>query len=432
MTPALAVMLVVVLMMVLGMGAGITTLELRQQRKGIADKMGPLAEKAALSADEEKEFDGLRAEALRLGKAIERQEFTAGERKAVDTLDPLQTRTAPETAPKPKGKILIPNPGFENIGELIYCHRFAPSDKRILALMEMNVGESGGAAVPDEFSTKFLEVTPAEAIVRPRATTMPQGGAPDAALTIPALQQGAAGNMYGGVTVDWIAEGGTKPETQAKLKDVTLQPKEVAAHIVVTDKLLRNWQACAATVERLLRGALLAAEDVAFLTGNGMTRPLGAIVGPARKLVNRQEALKIGYLDLVNMEAEFLDSPAAVWVVSKRAVRQLRIMEDNAGQLIWSDPKAGMPATLMGRPVVISYRSPALGSLGDIMLADFTYYLIRDGASLQVAASPHVFFRENKTVIKAFKTVDAAPWPDGPFLQEDGQTYSPFVVLDVP
>ena len=38
----------------------------------------------------------------------------------------------------------------------------------------------------------------------------------------------------------------------------------------------------------------------------------------------------------------------------------------------------------------------------------------------------------NKTVIKAFKTVDGAPWPDAPFLQEDGQTYSPFVVLDVP
>jgi hypothetical protein len=82
--------------------------------------------------------------------------------------------------------------------------------------------------------------------------------------------------------------------------------------------------------------------------------------------------------------------------------------------------------------VVRNFRSPALGTLGDVLLLVPTYYLIKDGVATTVAASEHVLFKQNKTVVKAFKSVDGGPWLDGPIAQEDGQTYSPFVALDVP
>ena len=201
----------------------------------------------------------------------------------------------------------------------------------------------------------------------------------------------------------------------------------------MTDKLLRNWSAATTLIERMLRGALLAAEDVAFFSGNSAGRPNGILAADALKKVNRAGAGAVAYDDLVNMEAEFHEDGEPVWVVNPRVIPKLRKMEDSAGHLIWQEnARSGAPATLLGRPVLKNYRSPAVGSLGDVLLANFSYYLIKDGVDVTVAASEHVLFKQNKTVVKAFKTVDGGPWLDGPIAQEDGNTYSPFVALDVP
>ena len=49
-----------------------------------------------------------------------------------------------------------------------------------------------------------------------------------------------------------------------------------------------------------------------------------------------------------------------------------------------------------------------------------------------MAASEHVKFLQNKTVIKIFWNVDGAPWLKAPFKEENGYEVSPFVALDVP
>lgn len=46
--------------------------------------------------------------------------------------------------------------------------------------------------------------------------------------------------VFGGVEVYWTAEGGLKQETDAGLKEISLEPQEVSAVTIVTDKLLRN------------------------------------------------------------------------------------------------------------------------------------------------------------------------------------------------
>jgi HK97 family phage major capsid protein len=77
-------------------------------------------------------------------------------------------------------------------------------------------------------------------------------------------------------------------------------------------------------------------------------------------------------------------------------------------------------------------RSVGLGSKGDIVLADWFYYVIKDGSGPFVAASEHVLFRQNKTVVKIFWNVDGAPWLTAPIKEENGYEVSPFVGLDVP
>jgi len=421
-------------------------LELKRARKELVEKLTPLAEKDALSEDEAKSFSEMRGQAESLARQIERLQFVDGEREALARLDPVPVRPKPDDDRRPappRGQAIEPgtrvnrpgieNPGFECVGELVYCARFQPQDSRILALQEMGTGESGGLPIPDDINPTLREVRPQEAIFRSRATVVPAGESPDADLVLPSLNQGSGANIYGGVVVDWIGEGQEKPETGIKLKETRWSPKEVAAHIVVTDKLLRNWRSASSLIDRMLRGGILSAEDVAFLRGNGKGRPLGVLASKALKKVNRAGADDVGYADLAAMEAELHEDGEAIWVVSPRVIPKLRQMEDTAGHLIWQeDARSGAPASLLGRTVVRNYRSPALGTLGDVLLIVPSYYLIKDGVATTVAASEHVLFKQNKTVVKAFKTVDGGPWLDGPIAQEDGQTYSPFVALDVP
>ncbi len=301
---------------------------------------------------------------------------------------------------------------------------------------EQNMGDgpSGGFMVPKQFRGELLSVDQAAAAVRPRARVIPAGTPPDAEISMPALDQSSAQNMYGGVEVAWIAEGGTKPPTDAKLREVRLAPKEVAATVVLTDKLLRNWQAAGAILSELLRKAMGAAEDAGFINGSGVGRPLGFLGSGALITVNRAGANTIAYEDVVAMEASLLAGAQPVWLTTRRAVGELRMMEDTEGHLIWTSGNAveGRPPTLLGYPVLVVPRMPALGTLGDLVLVDLSYYLIKDGSGPFIASSEHVHFATNKTVIKAFWNVDGAPWLNTPIVQENGDTQSPFVALDVP
>jgi HK97 family phage major capsid protein len=114
---------------------------------------------------------------------------------------------------------------------------------------------------------------------------------------------------------------------------------------------------------------------------------------------------------------------------------EISTMTDGNGRYIFinGDASKGIPATLSGYPLKYTCKTPVLGTMGDLMLVDLRYYLVKDGSGPFVAASEHVHFVNNKTVIKCFWNVDGKGWLASPLTLEDGVTkVSPFVVLDVP
>jgi HK97 family phage major capsid protein len=167
------------------------------------------------------------------------------------------------------------------------------------------------------------------------------------------------------------------------------------------------------------------------LTGPGGARPQGVIGAGGTVNVVRAGAGAVAYNDIVNMYARVLMGGALVWVGSPTLLPQLMTMVDAGGNLVWQpNAREGAPGTLLGIPFLINQRSPVLGATGDLLLADWNYYLIKDGSGPFVAASEHVLFRNNQTVIKAFWNVDGEPWLTTPLLLEDGvTTMSPFVAL---
>jgi HK97 family phage major capsid protein len=303
-------------------------------------------------------------------------------------------------------------------------------EKRALS---MGVGAQGGFLVPEQFDANIRMVTDGSVLIRPRAQVIPAGDPPDSAITIPALDQSGARGVYSGVTVDWIAEGHQKPETEPRFSEIKLEPHEVAASVFITDKLLRNSKAAGALVQQLMRKVVIAAEEDAFYTGDGVGKPLGIIGHPSSINVARTAAAQIQYADIVGMYSQAKFGGKLAWIASQTTLPQLMTLADPgaAGTLIWQpNAREGAPGTLLGIPVLLNDQSPVLGALGDLALVDLDYYLIKDGSGIAIAMSEHVRFRENQVCIKVFWNVDGQPWLTTPLLQRDGASQvSPFVVL---
>lgn len=328
---------------------------------------------------------------------------------------------------------------FESFGEFAATVARNPNDQRLVyiqrqaAEQRMDDGPRGGFMVPTEFRAELFQVEPGQALVRPRARVLPAGSPPDAAITFPALDQtgDAPNNVFGGVTVKWIGEGKQKPKTDFKLRQITLQPQEVAATLDVTDKLLRNWQAAGAMVTDLFRGAIRQAEDFAFISGDGIGKPKGFLTSPARLEVARQTANQITYRDLFNMLSKLLmRGGSPVWTATQSLIPLLAVIKDDEGRFVFvQSVTSGMPSTLLGYPIVWNEHTPLAGQKGDLTLTNLDYYLIKDGSGPFIASSEHVRFEENMTVFKTFWNVDAQSWLTEPFKLANGHTVSPFVIL---
>lgn len=389
-------------------------------------------EERSLSSDELSQIDAaltraknIRGEIDAFYRLMEEERAASGAGNVIPTLNNPGEGIDVENRGEPK---------WDHFGEFLYAVRFNPADPRLQRRdMSVSVPESGGYLVPTEYRTEILMVDPQSAIVRPRATVIPAGSQPDAEVSMVALDQSGDNGVYSGVTVQWIGEGEEKPKTEPSLREISWAPHEVAGHVVVTDKLLRNAPAAGTLVQTLLRQAINAAEDHAFIAGDGDGKPLGILNSGATIYVNRETANQISYEDLVAMYSRMKFGGSLVWIGSQSLLPQLMTLRDYTGNLIWQpNAREGAPGTLLGIPFLLNERSPALGQKGDLILADLQYYVIKDGAGVFIEASQHVHFTSNKTVIKAFWNVDAKPWLTTPIKQENDFEVSPFVALDLP
>ena len=71
----------------------------------------------------------------------------------------------------------------------------------------------------------------------------------------------------------------------------------------------------------------------------------------------------------------------------------------------------------------------ALGDVGDILLGDFSQYLLIDKGSVEMASSMHVQFLTDELVFRFIYRVDGQSSWNAPLTPFKGATLSPFVTL---
>lgn len=304
------------------------------------------------------------------------------------------------------------------------------------ALGESN-GVDGGFLVPEQFMNEIMRERLENSVVRANGARIINMNSN--ILRIPAVNMAsnAAGSLFGGVAAYWTAEAETKVASAPKFKQVKLEANKLIGYVESSDELDNDAiTSMGGLLQDLFGQAIAFEEDNAFLTGNGVGKPLGILNAPATVAVTRTTASKVGTVDLVNMLARFYRKGGQpVWIISQTVLPEIYKLKDENSNYILLPGSNGsianaLPTSIYGIPVIVSEKLPALGTSGDIMLADMRYYLVGDRQQLTVDESIHVKFQTDEKSWRFVTRVDGQPWLDSAITPRQGvDTLSPFVKL---
>jgi HK97 family phage major capsid protein len=304
------------------------------------------------------------------------------------------------------------------------------------ALGESN-GVDGGFLVPEQFMNEVQQVRLENSVVRSsgaRVISMNSN-----ILRIPSLNvaSNAAGSIFGGVAAYWTGEAETKTASAPKFKQLTLEAQKLIGYVESSDELNNDAiVSMGGLLQDLFTQTIAFEEDSAFLTGNGVGKPLGIINAPAAISVTRTTASRVGTVDLVAMLARFYQKGGnPVWMINQSVLPEIyKLKDENSNYILlpgMNNSIAGaLPITIYGIPVVVTEKLPALGTSGDIVLADMGYYLIGDRQQITIDESMHVKFQTDEKSWRFVTRVAGQPWLDSAITpRAGGSTLSPFVKL---
>lgn len=301
------------------------------------------------------------------------------------------------------------------------------------------VGATGGFLVPVEYQNQLQGIMGEGALVRGRATRIPMARRQ---INLPVLDQTGttAGipHWFGGMRFYWAEEASSKTESDANFRQVSLVAHKLIGYTRASDELVDD---SAISLDAFLSGPLGFAggvtwmEDFAFLQGTGAGQPLGVINAGATITVARIVQAGVTYADLVNMYEAFLPSSQGIWFISQSVISNLMTMQDPSGQYMWPSlfgggAATGRPPTLLGMPVVFTEKLPRVGTAGDVLLADWRYYLLGDRQATTIESTKFDRWQYDQTSWRVVHRVDGQPWLSTPLTYQDGTTtVSPFVIL---
>jgi HK97 family phage major capsid protein len=300
-----------------------------------------------------------------------------------------------------------------------------------------STGADGGYIVPEEFMNEVQRVQLEQSVVRANgARVIPMNSN---ILKVPALNiaSNASGSLFGGISANWTGEAKAITASAPKFKQVTLEAKKLVGYVESSDELDNDAiVSMGGLLQDLFVQTIAFEEDSAFLTGNGVGKPLGIVNAPATVAVTRTTASKVGTVDLVNMLARFYRKGGQpVWIINQSVLPEIyKLKDENSNYILLpgmnSSIAGALPNTIYGIPVIVSEKLPALGTSGDILLADMRYYLIGDRQRITVDESMHVKFSTDEKAWRFVTRLDGQPWIDSAITpRAGGSTLSPFVKL---
>jgi HK97 family phage major capsid protein len=304
------------------------------------------------------------------------------------------------------------------------------------------VPESGGLLVRNEWNTSLLDRVKEEGKLAPRCFQMPIGEGNDG-VEAPYVDETsrATGSRWGGVQVYRSAEAAAMTASQPKLGKFELRLEDLTGLFYATDRVLRDATLLEALATKAFTSEFAFKLDDEIVRGGGQGQCLG-IVGNAPTVSvakeNGQAAATVNFQNIVKMYSVLLARcmPGAEWFINQTVLPQLYQMyvAVGTGGVPAYLPANGLSAkpygTLMGLPVNVIEQASALGTVGDIFLANFSNDYALISKPMTSASSIHVLFTSNQTTFRWVWPVIGKPVMASAITPYKGSaTFGPFVTL---
>lgn len=259
----------------------------------------------------------------------------------------------------------------------------------------------GGVLAPEdslrEMLKEVIEFSPIRSIARVESTTM-------RAVPWPVRK--------GVFTAQWIEETGTKAETKGlTFGRELIHTHELYAQVNLSDIMIEDSMF---NIENFVREEFAeqfgVAEGTAFVKGTASGQPEGFMTNPdvAETITGDASIIKPDSLFTIQEDLKEFYNGNASWVMKRQTRGVVRKLKDGDDQYLWQPGlKDGVPATLLGRPVIES-KDMDLEAAGKFPIAygDFRRgYIILDRIVMTVLRDPFTSAKQGFVELIARKRV---------------------------
>jgi HK97 family phage major capsid protein len=224
--------------------------------------------------------------------------------------------------------------------------------------------------------------------------------------------------------IDWTTELATGLEdTGLKFGKRELRPHPLAKRIKESKKLMRLAPMVQDKIIARFGYKFGTTQEVAFLTGNGVQKPLGVFVPSVDGITTGRDIVTgsaTGFPTtngadclfdaLYSLKAQY--QSVASWIFHRNVVRLIRKLKDGEGRYIWQPGiQSGQPATILDRPFYMSEYAPNVLTTGQYVgiVGDFSKYEIVDALDMEIQRLDELYAEQNQVGFIARAETDGAP-----------------------
>lgn len=350
------------------------TLELREKRAKLWEETKAFLDSKRndndlLSAEDTEVYEKMEAEVINLGKEIERLERQSSIELELAKATSTPIRNMPNMNLEEKtGRA---TDAYKNAFWGAMRNKLSPSVQNAL---QTGQDSEGGYLVPDEYEQQLIKALEEVNLMRKLCHVINTGHG-ERKIPVVASQGNAA----------WMDEAGAFEESDDSFTQVSLSAYKLGTMLKISDELLNDaFFNLEAYVAAEFARRIGAAEEEAFLLGNGDSKPTGILnnTGGAGIGITVASATAITIDEVIDLYHS-LKAPyrkKAVFLVNDATIKAIRKLKDGQGQYLWQPSViAGTPDTILNRPVATSQYMPTIAA-GEksIIFGDLSYYWIAD------------------------------------------------------
>ena len=324
-----------------------------------------------MCAEDEATYDKMLDDIDNMASAITRAERA----EAIDIELSKPTSAAIKTAPTTTGAPVKKGRASDEYRDSFWkAMRNKAVNSEVLNALQVGTNSEGGYLVPDEFEKTLVEALEEQNIFRKLAHVI-RTSSGDRKIPVVASKGSA----------QWIDEEAAYPESDDAFGQVSIGAYKLATMMKISEELLNDSVFnMPAYIAKEFARRIGAAEEEAFVTGNGTGKPTG-VVGSAGVGQTTSKADEITFDEVMDLFYS-LRAPyrrKAVFLMNDSTVKTLRKLKKGTGEYIWQPAiTANTPDTILNRPVYTCAYMPEIATgAKTILFGDLSYYWVADRQS---------------------------------------------------